>query len=123
MPQQPYVIEDEPSAQDVRILEDGLYRYNVQQTGHGDGRWLAIFLRDGDGNIMAGLSGWTWAGWLKVANLWVHEEARHQGHGSELLGAAEKEAKARGCRRERSLSAQASSVSGSSINSARAPRN
>jgi hypothetical protein len=32
---QPYVIEDEPSPHDVRVLEDGLYRYNVQQTGRG----------------------------------------------------------------------------------------
>jgi GNAT superfamily N-acetyltransferase len=96
---QPYVIEDEPSPQDVRALEDGLYRYNVQQTGRNDGRWLAIFARDGDGRIMAGLSGWTWAGWLKVANLWVREELRGNGHGSELLKAAEKEAAARGCTR------------------------
>jgi GNAT superfamily N-acetyltransferase len=95
----PYVIEDEPSPQDVRALEDGLYRYNVQQTGRNDGRWLAIFARDGDGRIMAGLSGWTWAGWLKVANLWVREELRGNGHGSELLKAAEKEAAARGCTR------------------------
>jgi GNAT superfamily N-acetyltransferase len=92
-----YVIEEEPSPQDVRALEDGLYRYNVQQTGRGDGRWLAIFVRDGDRNIMAGLSGWTWAGWLKVANLWVRDDVRRQGHGSALLKAAEKEAAARGC--------------------------
>jgi GNAT superfamily N-acetyltransferase len=96
---QPYVIEDESSHQDVRALEDGLYHYNVEQTGHGDGRWLAIFVRDTDGKIMAGLSGWTWARWLKVANLWVREDLRRHGHGSELLGAAEKEAKARGCTR------------------------
>lgn len=96
---QPYVIEDEPSPSDVRALEDGLYRYNVEQTGHGDGRWLAIFVRDAEGRIMAGLSGWTWAGWLKVANLWVRHDLRRKGHGRELLKAAETEAAARGCTR------------------------
>jgi GNAT superfamily N-acetyltransferase len=96
---QPYVIEDEPSPHDVRVLEDGLYRYNVQQTGRGDGRWLAIFVRDADKAIMAGLSGWTWAGWLKVANLWVRDDVRRRGHGSALLKVAEKEAAARGCTR------------------------
>ena len=94
-----YVVEDEPSHSDVRALEDGLYRYNVEQTGRDDGRWLAIFVRDADRNITAGLSGWTWAGWLKVANLWVRDDLRRQGHGRALLEAAEREAAARGCRR------------------------
>ena len=92
-------IEDEPGPTDVRVLEDGLYRYNVQQTGRDDGRWLAIFIRDADGKIVAGLNGWTWAGWLKIANLWIHEDRRRQRLGSELLRAAEKEAAARGCTR------------------------
>ena len=87
-----YLVEDEPNPSDVRVLEDGLYRYNVEQTGRGDGRWLAIFVRDADKDIVAGLSGWTWAGWLKVANLWVRDDLRRQGHGSALLKAAEEEA-------------------------------
>ena len=96
---QGYVIEDDPRPQDVRVLEDGLYRYNVHQTARDDGRWLAIFVRDASGTIMAGLSGWTWAGWLKIANLWVREELRRHGHGRDLLTAAETEARARGCTR------------------------
>jgi GNAT superfamily N-acetyltransferase len=94
-----YVIEDEPDAADVRALEDGLYRENVRQTGRDDGRWLAIFVRDAEGRITAGVSGWTWAGWLKVNNLWVRPDHRHKGQGRELLRAAETEAKARGCTR------------------------
>jgi GNAT superfamily N-acetyltransferase len=96
---QSFRIEDEPIPADVRALEDGLYRYNVEQTGRGDGRWLAIFVRDAEGYIMAGLSGWTWAGWLKVNNLWVRHDLRRKGHGRELLKAAEAEAVARGCTR------------------------
>jgi GNAT superfamily N-acetyltransferase len=94
-----YVIEDEPDPADVRALEDGLYRENVRQTGRDDGRWLAIFVRDAEGRITAGVSGWTWAGWLKVNNLWVRPDLRHKGQGRELLRAAETEAKARGCTR------------------------
>jgi GNAT superfamily N-acetyltransferase len=96
---EPHVIEDEPSTADVRALEDGLYRYNVEQTGRDDGRWLAIFVRDIDGRITAGLNGWTWAGWLKVSNLWVRHDLRRKGVGSDLLKAAETEAAARGCTR------------------------
>ena len=96
---EPYVVEDEPSTADVRALEDGLYRYNVEQTGRDDGRWLAIFVRDVDGRTTAGLNGWTWAGWLKVSNLWVRQDLRQKGVGSDLLKAAETEAVARGCTR------------------------
>jgi GNAT superfamily N-acetyltransferase len=96
---QPYVIEDKPNPADVRALEDGLYRYNVEQTGRDDGRWLGIFVRDADGRITAGLSGWTWAGWLKVSILWVDRDLRRRGIGSDLLKAAETEAAARGCTR------------------------
>jgi GNAT superfamily N-acetyltransferase len=92
-------IEDEPRPQDVRALEDGLYSDNVQRTGRDDGRWLAIFVRDADRRVVAGLTGWTWAGWLKVNILWVREDLRRKGHGRDLLHAAEAEAKARGCTR------------------------
>ncbi|HEY7519263.1 MAG TPA: GNAT family N-acetyltransferase [Methylomirabilota bacterium] len=94
-----YVIEDKSSRQDLRVLEDGLYDYNVEQTGRDDGRRLNIFVRDADGRVMAGLSGWTWAGWLKVNTLWVRADVRRKGHGQGLLKAAEQEAVARGCRR------------------------
>ena len=92
-------IEDDPSAGSVRALEDGLYRYNVQQTGRDDGQWLGVFLRDADGQIVAGLNGWTWAGWLRIANFWIREDLRRQRRGSALLKAAEKEAATRGCTR------------------------
>jgi GNAT superfamily N-acetyltransferase len=92
-------IEDDPRHADVRALEEGLYQYNVQQTGRNDGRWLGLFLRDADGTIVGGLSGWTWAGWLKVSILWLREDLRRQDHGTGLLKAAEAEAVARGCTR------------------------
>lgn len=63
------IIEDHPNPTDVRVLEDGLYKYNVQHTGRDDGRWLGLFLRDADRHVVAGLSGWTWAGWLKINTL------------------------------------------------------
>jgi GNAT superfamily N-acetyltransferase len=92
-------VEDQPDPRDVRALEDGLYAFNVQQTGRDDGRGLAVFLRDADGRLVGGLSGWTWAGWLKVNLLWVREDRRGHGHGRALLAAAETEARARGCAR------------------------
>ena len=89
-------IEVEPAQKDIRFLEDGLYDYNVEQTGSGDGKELTIFVRDDTGEIVAGLLGWTWCGACKVERLWVRKDLRQQGHGQRLLAAAEQEARARG---------------------------
>jgi hypothetical protein len=61
-----YVVETEPRGRDIRYLQHRLYEYNAEQTGFRDGKWLAIFLRDASGSMVAGLYGWTWAGCLKV---------------------------------------------------------
>jgi hypothetical protein len=53
------VVETSPALEDVRFLEDRLYDYNVEQTGVGDGQWLAIFVRDHQQTIRAGAEGWT----------------------------------------------------------------
>ena len=94
-----FVVETEPRTRDIRYLQHCLYEYNAEQTGFHDGKSLAIFLRDASGSIAAGLYGWTWAGCLKVSDLWVREDERRRGRGSELLEAAENEARARGCMR------------------------
>jgi len=71
-------LEADPALADVRSLLDRLYEYNVEQTGRNDGQWLAIFLRDAKDQIVAGLYGWAWAGWLKITDFWVSSEARRQ---------------------------------------------
>ncbi len=48
-----FVVETDPSCEDVRFLEDRLYEYNVTQTGVDDRQWLAIFLRDDQQTIQA----------------------------------------------------------------------
>ena len=37
------------------------------------GQWLAIFLRDDQQTIQAGLKGWTWCGSCYIQAVWVHE--------------------------------------------------
>ena len=90
-------IEDEPGRGDVAVLDDRLYEFNAAATGVDDGRSLAIFVRDDEGTIVAGLHGWTWGGTGFVQAIWVHSTLRGHGLGSRLNAAAEAEAVRRGC--------------------------
>ena len=92
-------LTDQPRSEDVQFLEDQLNEHNMVRTGRRDFRPLAVYLRDGQGGIMAGLYGFTWAGWLEIKFVWVREDLRGQGHGRQLVEAAEVEARARGCQR------------------------
>ena len=92
-----FIVETNPTFEDVRFLEDRLYDYNVAKTGADDGQWLAIFVRDDQQTIHAGLEGWTWCGSCYIRTVWVHQDLRGQDIGTKLLQAAEQEAIARGC--------------------------
>jgi len=93
------LVSDDPKLDDLHFLEDQINEYNFATTGIRDARLLVMFLRDSAGRIYAGLSGHTWGGVCEVRFLWVDEPSRHTGIGSRLLGAAEQEAVARGCRK------------------------
>jgi len=93
------LIETDPSPGQVQYLEDRLYEFNSRATGITDGEWLAIFVRDDTGRIVAGLCGSTWGGWCEIRQFWVEESRRGEGLGSALLAAAEREARRRGCAR------------------------
>jgi GNAT superfamily N-acetyltransferase len=81
-----FLVDESPDERDVRFLEDRIYRYNATQTGIDDGRLLAIMVREGD-EVVAGLHGFTWGGVLEVKVLWVREDLRGHGYGTELLEA------------------------------------
>jgi len=91
-------INTEPTPDEVQYLEDRIYEFNSTATGITDGEWLAIFVRDEEDRIVAGICGNTWGGCLEIRQFWVEEARRKQGLGTRLLGAAEQEARRRGCR-------------------------
>src|SRR5512144_399939 len=98
MPTSERLISTEPTPGEVQYLEDRIYEFNSAATGITDGAWLAIFVRDADDRIVAGICGNTWGGCLEIRQFWVEEARRGQGLGTRLLGAAEQEARRRGCR-------------------------
>jgi GNAT superfamily N-acetyltransferase len=92
-------VEDDPDPLAVQAIEDNLNRFNIAVTGYDDFQPLAVFLRGADGDILGGLTGYTWGGCLKVAFLWLPEDQRGHGYGARLLAAAERVGRERGCRK------------------------
>jgi len=81
----------------VAELRERIIGVNIAVTGYDDGRSLSCFVRDDDGELYAGLDGFTWGGYAMIEWLWVSEAARGSGLGRRLVQSAEREAAARGC--------------------------
>lgn len=91
------VFDTDPSHDDIRTLDDRLYEFNMQATGHTDGELYGIFLRDDNGKVIGGADGWTWGATCYVKHLLVPEAMRGQGLGTRLMDMIEQEAVARRC--------------------------
>ncbi|OEJ97653.1 GNAT family N-acetyltransferase [Streptomyces thermolilacinus SPC6] len=82
-------------------LSTGLDEVNFAATGTtpADQGALSVRAVDEAGELIGGLTAWTWGGLLGIEMLWVREESRRDGWGGRLLRAAEEEARRRGCDR------------------------
>ena len=79
------------------FVREALMQFNNKRVGNDGHTPLNLIEYDADGNIIAGIIGGTYWGWMYVDILWVHEDHRKQGIGTKLLAEAEKEAARRGC--------------------------
>jgi GNAT superfamily N-acetyltransferase len=79
------------------ILDAEISAFNAAVTGQTDGRLLCVCVRGDEGDLRAGLSGWTWGGCGYIEFLWVRDDHRRRGLGTRLLAAAEQEIRRRGC--------------------------
>ena len=91
-------IADHYSPDEEAAIRDKLLSYNINTFGELERKDLAIILRDNAGKPMGGLIGRTGRGWLLLKLLFVPEQLRRHGLGSQLLITAEEEAIRRGCR-------------------------
>lgn len=90
-------VTDRPDPDVVARLGRELAAFNFEASGVRDGVELYAAVHDDGGELAAAVDGWTWGGTGWVEHLWVHQRHRGAGHGTALLAAFEREARARGC--------------------------
>ena len=86
-----------PTENEIKYIREELNQFNNERVGEDGHTPLNIVEYDTNGNIIGGILGGTYWGWMYVDILWVHESHRYNGIGSKLLCKAEKEAIRRGC--------------------------
>ena len=91
------VVEDSPDAADVALLEEQVAAAAIAAAGLGDEQEFAIFARDDDGRVVAGISAIVWGGYCELQAMWVEESLRSRGLAFALIAGAEDEARRRGC--------------------------
>ena len=85
-------------SQKSQIIGDLIRSYNRSKREVAESEPLNLYVEDENGEIMAGLVAETFGNWLEIEYLFVKEDLRGQGIGSQLLHQAESEAKKRNCR-------------------------
>ena len=80
---------DNPSEEDVEYVSRQFRAYNDRQSGVFPSKELHLFAYDPDGQIVGGLAGSIFWGWLHLDTLWVAEPYRKHGLGTALMDQAE----------------------------------
>lgn len=86
-----------PNKNEIEFVNNALEKFNNMHVGTDNHVLLNIVEYDENQNVIAGILGGTYWGWLHIDILWVDENFRSKKIGSRLLIAAENEAKKRGC--------------------------
>ena len=89
-------VGDEDADLDAR-LDAELSEYNLATSGVHVRSQFTVKIQDDAGELVAGLSGWTWGTCAGISLVWVREDRRARGAGGRLLAAAERVARERGC--------------------------
>jgi len=82
----------------AKFVNNGVDNHNIAATGHAEYYPVALFLKSDENEIVGGLLGDIWGGWLHVRVVWVALPARGNGCATRLLEAAETYARKKLCR-------------------------
>ena len=89
---------DNTESQKAQEIGDLIRSYNRSKREAAESEPLNLYVEDDSGQVMAGLVAETFGNWLEIEYLFVKEDLRGQGIGSQLLQQAESEAKKKNCR-------------------------
>lgn len=92
------IISKVPTQQEIQFLDDMIYEHNATSTNRNNGKLFSKLIYDSENDIIAGITGWTWAGACEITLFWVKHEYRKKGYGKILLNEAETEAKKEKCK-------------------------
>lgn len=95
----PYYLDyqENSSPQDINILFHNINEETAKKKGYKKIRPFSLFIRNKQGEVLGGATGISYYGCLYVDMLWVHEQLRHQGWGTQLMHHAESIGKERDC--------------------------
>jgi ribosomal protein S18 acetylase RimI-like enzyme len=91
-----FLINDEEHSEEITFIEKELDKYNNQFVEPYFHRKLNVIIKDND-EIIGGIIGGTYWGWLYIDRFWIKKDFRKSGLGTKILQMAEKEAIGRGC--------------------------
>lgn len=92
------IIEKNPETKDIEKIKDRLREFNNKIVGEDNHQLLNYVIKDKNKEVIGGLLGGTYWGWLYVDIFFIDENYRSQQIGSKILKMAEGEAVRRGCR-------------------------
>lgn len=91
------VSEPQASAEDIALVKNALYEFNMMTMNDHNPHAINLFVRDDSNVIYGGVLVNCWGRWAHIDFLWVSEQARHRGFGTRLMDMAHEQARALGC--------------------------
>ena len=80
------------------IIGGGINDFNTEQAGAPAEKNLCFVVQGPEEEVVGGIIGATYWGWFYISLMWIKEEFRGHGYGSQLLALAEEEARRRGAK-------------------------
>lgn len=91
------IVFSQEGGSSAQFVRDHLDIFNVGATGVSAFYPVNFFLKSERGEIMGGLLGSIWGGWLHITYLWIDEAERGNRWATRLMDQAEAYARERGC--------------------------
>ncbi|WP_198651606.1 GNAT family N-acetyltransferase [Dyella sp. C11] len=90
-------LEEKPNNTDINTIIQGLTAYNQSKANGDTPQYLVATARNEEGTVVGGVVAAIYLGWLQVSALWLADELRGNGYGSQLLALVEDAAARQGC--------------------------